>query len=284
MGRKSRASGQQPKSGVVPSPEAVFGNGRVFDSGTLNPPHGRSSGSSVDPISISDSEDEDELVVSQLIPSSPEPPQAHASFKPVAQLSPLTHLKPLSIVQSRTSTPQIIPVDGADSRRPNATHISTVVFPRPMRPKVTAPGSTPDGSSCGMELSEDLTAQDIDIRLDTVPVPFVSLSRYHLASRRNGENEGQIEETSPWWYHPTFEARAKADILRTLSALLPSDPSQDPSPVDMVGWSEVRPRPSGEQIWERLEDSGSLDRGLDLLPKSSGGTPFSIDGVLPRHL
>ena len=276
MGHKSRTSGQWPKSGVVPSPETVSGNGRVFDSGTLNPPHGHSSGSSVNPISISDTEDEEELVASQLTPSSPK-----------AQLSPLAHLKPLSIVQSRTSTPEINPIDGADIRKPNATHISTVVFSRPMRPTETAAGSTPDGSSCGMELSEDLTAQHFDIRLDTVPVPFVSLSRYHLAPRGNGENEGQIEETSLWWYRPTFEAHAKADIRRTLSALLPSDPSQDPSPVDMVGWSEVRPRPSGEQIWEWPEDalgSGLLDRGLGLLPKSSGGTPFSIDGVLPRHL
>ena len=187
--------------------------------------------------------------------------------------------------------PEIIPADGADSRKPNATHVTTVVFPKHVRPTETAPDSVPDGSRCGMELPEDLPAQDVNILLDTVPVPSdFSLSRHRLASRGNGENEGQFEVTSPWWCHPNFEACAKADIRRTLRALLPSDPSLDPSPVDMDGWmGEVRPRRSGEEIWERPEDasgSGPLDRGLghNLWPKSSRGTPFSIDGVLPGRL
>ncbi len=302
MRRNNGASGQQRTSGVAPS---VFGNGRVLHSQTPNLPLGHSSASSLDPMAMS--EDEEELVISQLIPSSPKSPQRHASFKPEAQLSPLTHLRPLSKVQSRTSAPEIISADGADNRcsvgvssppkgstrilsrsrdldparvssskylenledimnvedsQPLATHIPTVVFPRPTRPTETAPDSSPDGFHCGMELSEDLTAQDIGIFPGAIP-----------------------EENSLWWYHPICEARAMADIRRSMRALLPSDPSQDPSPIETGSWrAEVRPRRSGVQIWERPEDafgSGPLDRGLGLRPKSkvrlSLSTGFSLD-------
>jgi hypothetical protein len=142
----------------------------------------------------------------------------------------------------------------------------------------------------GAGRSEDFPAEDINILLDTVPVPIdFSLSHHHPASRGDGENEGQIEEIAPWWYHPIFEAHAIADIRRTLSGLLPSDPSQDPSPIGTGSWkAEVRPRPSGVEIWaERLDDavgSGPLERVLGHKLKSSGGTPFSVNGVLPRHL
>jgi hypothetical protein len=100
-----------------------------------------------------------------------------------------------------------------------------------------------------MEPSQGLTAQDIE----------------------NGENDGPSDENSLWWYHPIFEARAKADIRRNLRELLPSDPSQNPSPVDMGGWrAEVRPRQSGARTWaERLEDAfgpGPLNRGLGPKP------------------
>jgi hypothetical protein len=258
MRRNGGASGQWPTSGAAPS---VFGNGRVLDSQTPNPPHGHSSAFQ-DPMAMS--EDEEELVISQLTPSSPGSPQGHASFESEAQPSPLTHLKALSKVQSRrirTSTPEIIHADGADNRKPNATHITTVVFPRPMRPTETAPDSTPDGSRCDMKLS-DLTTQDIEIHLDGVPVPF----------------DFSLEETS-LWYHPIFEARAMVDIRRSLRALLPSDPSQDPSPVDTDDWrSEVRPRRSGVQIWERPEDV--FGSGPGLWPKSkvrSLSTGFSLD-------
>ena len=124
-------------------------------------------------------------------------------------------------------------------------------------------------------LSEDLTPRDIDFLLDAVPLPLdLSLSRHHLASRKNGDSEEQNEGSSLWWYHPIFEARAKADIRRTLSALLPDDPTQDPpSPVGGVaGWrAEVRPRQSRARMWaERLEDAfgpGPLDRGLGRKPR-----------------
>jgi hypothetical protein len=119
---------------------------------------------------------------------------------------------------------------------------------------------------------------NILLDLDAVPVPFdFSRSRHDLASRGNGETEGQIKETSLWWYHPTFEARAKADIRRSLSTLLPSDPSQDPSPEDIMGGrrAEVRPRRSRVQIWDLPEDpfgSAPLDRGL-----GSSKVRFSLD-------
>ena len=176
---------------------------------------------------------------------------------------------------------------------PLNTHKSPVIFPRPTRPKGTAPDSIPDGSRCDMELSEDLTAQDIDILLGAVPVPFdFSLSRYHLSSRENGQNDGQSEENSLWWFHPIFESRAKADIRRTLRALLPEDPAQDPpSPVGGAGaWtSELRPRKSGARIWvERLEDAfgpGPLNRGLGRKPCRVVVSPCLISpGVIITHV
>ena len=304
MCRDSGVSGRRPTSGVVSSSETIFGNRRALDSRTTNPPHGHSSTSFLDPIATS--EDEEELVISLLIPSSPESPHERASFKP----------------EARTSTSEIMSANGVDNRKPNpscsvripsppkrltnmlsrsrdlcparvsspkyserlkditnvevseplATHLTNVVFPRPTRPTEAAPGSIPDGPRCGTEPLEDLTAQDIDTLLDAVPVPFdFSLARHHLASRENGENDGQSEENPLWWHHPIFEERAKADIRRTLRALLPSDPSLDPSPVEMGSWrAEVRPRRFGAQIWaERLEDAfgpGPLNRGLGRKP------------------
>src|SRR6266403_859882 len=304
----SGASGQQPTS----IPKAVFGNERDLDSPTQNAQRSLSSASSLDPIAIS--EDEEELVKLMLIPSSP-------------------HLKPLSEVQSRTSTPKSLAnaTEGLDDCKPNpsysvavpspprrSTHglthiergipeqdaslqsrdparargssskhveklegdimngeVSDPVPPRPTRPtdsETTLLDHTRDGSLCGMEPLEDVTERDIDILLDAVPVPFnFSLSRHHLTSLKNGENDGQ--RNSLWWYHPIFEARAKADIRRTLSALLPEDPAQDPPfPIGSAGgWkSEMRPRQSGARIWaERLEDAfgpGPFNRGLGRKP------------------
>ena len=66
-----------------------------------------------------------------------------------------------------------------------ATHISTVVFPRPTRSAEAAPDSTPVGCSVvAWELSEGFTAQDIDILIGAVLVPFdFSLFHHHIASR-----------------------------------------------------------------------------------------------------
>jgi hypothetical protein len=98
MRRNSGASGQQPTSGVAPSPETIFGNGRILDSRTPNLPHVHSSASSLDLIAISEDEKELVRVISQLIPSSPGSPQGHA--KPEAHLSLLTYLKPFSKLKS----------------------------------------------------------------------------------------------------------------------------------------------------------------------------------------
>lgn len=170
---------------------------------------------------------------------------------------------------------------------PLAAHITNVVFPRPTRPTETTPDSTPDGSHCDMGPSEDLTAQDIDTLLGAVRVPFdFSHSCHHVASRENSENDKQSKRNSLWWYHPIFEARAKADIRRTLSALLPSDPAQDPP---FPGAGEVLPRPSGARIWaERLEEDASgprpLDSGLGHKPRRVAVNPFfSTNGVRPLH-
>ena len=157
-----------------------------------------------------------------------------------------------------------------------ASHTPT---PIPTRPSRSIPDSITEygikRSRRGLGLSEDLTSRDIDFLLDAVPLPFdLSLSRHHLAPRKNGDTEEQNEGTKLWWYHPIFEARAKADVRRTLSALLPDDPAQDPpSPVGgAAGCSaEVRPRQSRARMWaERLEDAfgpGPLDRGLGRKPR-----------------
>jgi hypothetical protein len=111
---------------------------------------------------------------------------------------------------------------------------------------------------------EGLTARDIDALLGAVPVPFdFSLSHHrHSATRDDGETDGSDEETSSlWWHNPIFEARAKADIRRTLDALLPADPAQDPplagSGDDAGVWRvEVLSRQPGARMWaERLEDA-----------------------------
>jgi hypothetical protein len=118
-----------------------------------------------------------------------------------------------------------------------------------------------------------LTSQDIDALLDATPVQFdLTLPRIYSVDRE--DNDGR-EDKSPWWHHPTFEARVKADIQRTLRLLLPADPAKDPPPPIGEGagrWrAEVRPRQLRAQMWaERLEDAfgpGPLDRGLGRKPR-----------------
>lgn len=160
--------------------------------------------------------------------------------------------------------------------------------PRPSRSTDTIPDSTTEygikRSRRGMGVSEVLTERDIDVLLGAVPLPFdLSLSRRHLASHKNGQGDEQNEDSSLWWYHPIFEARALADVRRTLSALLPDDPAQDPpSPVGSVGGrrAEVRPRQPRARMWaERLEDAfgpGPLDRGLGRKPRRMAVSPTSL--------
>lgn len=152
----------------------------------------------------------------------------------------------------------------------------------------------------GVGASEDLTARDIDALLGAVPIPFdFSLSRRHLKTRGDNNDSGDDgeksdEESSLWWHHPIFEARAKADIRRTLRALLPADPAQDPPPIasdDSGGggsgsWrrAEVLPRQSGARMWaSRLEDAfgpGPLDRGMGRKPRRVAVSHFWSPSVL----
>ncbi|KAF8500942.1 hypothetical protein F5888DRAFT_1317825 [Russula emetica] len=123
---------------------------------------------------------------------------------------------------------------------PFATHTPTPTpaLARPTRSLETIPDSTLEygmkRSRRGIGLSEDLTARNLDMLLDAVPLPFdFSLARRHLASREKGENDEQSEENSLWWYHPIFEARAKADIRRTLSRIqhVPAGHCGQPTPI-----------------------------------------------------
>lgn len=131
-----------------------------------------------------------------------------------------------------------------------------------------------------------LTSQDIDIFLDATPVQFdLTLPRVYLADRDSSEDNRQSEDNSPWWHHPAFEARLKADIQRTLRLLLPANPAEDPPPPIGEGagrWrAEVRPRQPRARMWaERLEDAfgpGPLDRGLGRKPRRVAvESPLSI--------
>ncbi|KAH9059387.1 hypothetical protein EDB87DRAFT_1622727 [Lactarius vividus] len=123
-----------------------------------------------------------------------------------------------------------------------------------------------------------LTSQDIDDLLDATPVPFDLNPRIHLAAPDGNEdkNDGsEDKDKSLWWQHPIYEARAKADIQRTLQLLLPADPANDPPPPIGEGagrWrAEVRLRQPRARMWaERLEDAfgpGPLDRGLGRKPR-----------------
>jgi hypothetical protein len=324
--RDSGASGQQPTSSVVPSTNTVPGNGRILDGKAQKAPPVHSTTSSPDPIAIC--EDDQEIVMLEHIPGSPReragfkseavlaPPTTHSqsSSKDKSKTSKqkgtatdgVPKLSFAVVVPSPLKRSTYKPtrvgreLPGRDSSQlhdhdkvsePLATHTPASALARPTRSLETIPDSILEyamrRSRRGMGLSEDLTAQDLDILLDAVPVPFdFSLARRHLAS---GENNEQSEESSLWWYHPIFEARAKADIRRTLSALLPSDPAQDPPfPIGAAsGWkAEVRPRQSRARIWaERLEDAfgpGPLDRGLGRKPRRVAASPFFWDSPLHR--
>jgi hypothetical protein len=185
------------------------------------------------------------------------------------------------------STERLKELTNDKARESLASHTLSSAPVRPTRSVESIPDSLPEYGSRrirGVAVSEDLTARDIDALLGAVPVPFdFSLSRRHLATHDNGggESDGGNEEGSLWWYHPTFEARAKADIRRTLGALLPADPAQDPPPfgsLDADGWrAEILPRESGARMWaERLEDAfgpGPLNRGMGRKPRRVAVSP-----------
>lgn len=305
MHRDSGASGQRRTSSVVPSAKTVPRNGRIPDAKAQSAARARST-SSPDPIAIC--EDDQEIVMLKHIPGSP---RGGASFKSEAVSAPPTHSQSSSKDKPRPKSsaatggvPKLSFAVVVPSPPKRLTHKPPRVKREP--PERDSPQSqdhTPAASDHvekskdstleygmrrsrrAMGLSEDLTARDLDVLLDAVPLPFdFSLARRHLASRGMGENDEQCEgeESSLWWYHPIFEARAKADIRRTLRALLPRDPAQDPPfPIGGAGgWkAEVRPRQSRARIWaERLEDAfgpGPLDRGLGRKPRRLAVSPFS---------
>jgi len=178
-----------------------------------------------------------------------------------------------------------------------ATHPPPSTPVRPSRSVESIPESisdyVPRRLRRGVGAPEDLTARDIDALLGAVPIPFdFSLSRRHLKTRNDDDGEkGDEESSSLWWHHPIFEARAKADIRRTLGALLPADPAQDPPPIasddsgdGSWGRAKVLPRQSGARIWaSRLEDMfgpGPLDRGMGRKPRRVAVSlwSFCIDG------
>ncbi len=228
-------------------------------------------------------------------------PSKRSTYKP-ARVEQEPHGRDSSELQGRTpASPNHVEKSKGNMNdkvsEPFATRTPTPAPTRPTRPSETILDPTPEygmkRSRRGMAVSEDLTAREIDLLLDAVPVPFdFSLARHHLAPREKGENDEQIEESSLWWYDPIFEARAKADIRRTLGGFLPSDPAQDPPfPIGSAGgWkSEMRPRQSRARIWaERLEDAfgpGPLDRGLGRKPRRVAVSSFfSINGFRPLHL
>lgn len=295
MRRDSGVSGQQP---AVPSTNNVSGNDRILDSRAQNAPRGHSS-SSPDPIAIS--EDDQEIMMLKRIPDSP---RERASFKPEAVFAPPTHSQSPSKDKSKTSTPKrapsgvprlsfavVVPSPPKHSRYkpthkvsyPLATRTPTPAFALPTQASETIPESTHEYV---MKRSRrDFTARDLDMLLDAVPLQFdFSFARRHLTSREKGENDEKSED-SLWWDHPIFEARAKADIRRTLRALLPNDPALDPPyPIGGAGGrkSEMRPRESRARIWaERLEDAfgpGPLNRGLGRKPRRVAVSFFSSYG------
>jgi hypothetical protein len=348
--RDSSADRQQDAVHVLPSPKitpkiVVSGNGR--HRGT---PRGHSSGSSPDPIAMSE-KDQEITLVKHVRPSVP---HARAPLEPSIRLGPPKHLKPLSKATSgalmpngstatkgvnrlsdkvprskpffavvitsppkrarhkparvgnhtppavdvprspkRTSagTPVAVQADtlgkitNGKERRPLVRH---TLSPAPTRTVEPIPGSLLEPGSKHsrrvLGLPEDsFTSRDINALLGATPLPIdFSFAHIHRPARDEDDHGNSTdEEGSLWWFHPIFEARAKADIRRTLGALLPADPAQDPPlPIGggTDGWkAEVRPRQSRARMWtERLEDAfgpGPLNRGLGRKPRRVAVSP-----------
>jgi hypothetical protein len=177
--------------------------------------------------------------------------------------------------------------DRAPTGGPIALHADTLgeitngKAPKHLDLHTHTPSPPPTPATLTRAVDSSLDSLDIDV-FGSIPLPFdFSLSHISHPNRDtmhdDNVNNMEDEESSLWWYHPIFEARAKADIRRTLRALLPADPAQDPPlPIggggSADGWrAEVRPRQSRARVWaERLEDAfgpGPLNRGLGRKPR-----------------
>ena len=362
--RDSSISGQKNVLDVLPTPKitpkAVSGNGRHQDHQLQGTPRGHSSGSSPDPIAMSEN-DQEIVVVKHVRPSSP---QVRTHLGSTTRVGLPSRLKALSKAKSSTLTPNASTAKQAGNS-PNKLHKSkpafAIVIPsppkRPTQKPVSVEKHTPPGPdvpqsldpapadtpvtlhadtlreitngkaskplalhtpspapaptlqavgaitdsvpepglrrsrrALGPHVDSSLSPRDIDVLLGATPLPFdFSLSHIHRTScDKAGKDDSGGEGSSLWWYHPIFEARAKADIRRTLSALLPADPARDPPlPIGRgtVGWrAEVRPRQSRARMWaDRLEDAfgpGPLERGLGRKPRRVAVSP----SLLPEFI
>ncbi|KAH8985833.1 hypothetical protein EDB86DRAFT_2957334 [Lactarius hatsudake] len=261
-------SDQVDVSNVPLTPKADPGNRQTVNRPPQSSPPGHSSASSPDPIA-SKEDDQEVILVKHIRPSAA---RAHAHSKPMTHLAHLSHLlkhkaastsKQTIILDTPTPTPPPPP-------RAQTTEAVTDSVPEQELRRSRRGITYLNGSS--------LTSQDIDDLLDATPVPFDLNPRIHLAAPDGNEdnNDGsEDKDKSLWWQHPTYEARAKADIQRTLWLLLPADLANDPPPPIGEGagrWrAEVRPRQPRARMWaERLEDAfgpGPLDRGLGRKPR-----------------
>ena len=317
----SVTSGQD--DALTPNPIAGLGNRHPPQSS----PPGRSSASSPDPIAFT-TEDDQEIVLIKHIRPSPSPTHAHPkpvsrlvnlahlsqSSKPrksmpdfaVVVNSPPRHATPRSRepVTSRpwphdasppASAPDAPPVDTLRNEKVPETIILDTPSPTPPPATRVAETVTDSATEQGLRRSRrylngsSLTSQDIDALLDATPVQFdLTLPHIYSVDRDSSGDNGGREDKSPWWHHPTFEARVKADIQRTLQLLLPADSANDPPPPIGEGagrWrAEVRPRQPRARMWaERLEDAfgpGPLDRGLGRKPRRVAVSSHSSSLIL----
>jgi hypothetical protein len=220
--------------------------------------------------------------------TSPPKPATHKSAR-VGKHTPPAQDVPRSPNRTSGGTPVAVHADtlgeianGKERKHPLHTP-SPVPPPAPTRTVEPISGSLPEPGSrrprrvLGVPEDSSFTSRDINVLLGTTPLPIdFSLAHTHRTVHGEGDNVDSTDEgSSLWWFHPIFEARAKADIRRTLRALLPADPAEDPPlPIGggADGWrAEVRPRPSRARMWaERLEDwfgPGPLNRGLGRKPR-----------------
>ncbi|KAI9507194.1 hypothetical protein F5148DRAFT_1285522 [Russula earlei] len=262
MRRDSGASIKQETSSVLPRTLSASEQGAVH-----RPQKLPSSASSPDPIAMGE-DDNDIVMLRHVRPSSHE---ARARFKPIARLAPSSLLKPFSKAKLRTSTPE---------KRSQGSISAGATLQEKANVKVQDPVALHPSHLNSRSVRPSETITD----LGAVPILFDFSLSHHLPTPNKGEGVERNDGSSLWWHNPSFEARAKADIRRTLRDLLPADTGRDPPPPGggTDGWrAEVRPRQPRERMWaERLEDAfgpGPLDRGIGRKPRRIAvSTVFSV--------